>query len=443
MLVIARTLHVRPHQNTHTHTLPLHCMYAQTHTHTHTHTPTLNHQFLGMHLQEVIARALLMEQHPTPAAASAASAAVATAPSIQPASFKAVPSLSESSPKPHTGSGRLPIPPAAQAALASTQNDPPESATIQKDIPASTSTQNNPAASASNQMNSTSGPIQVQPGSLQGSNTPASPDPPASSQAQGLLTCPPPSSIAAASPQRATEQDGSPGATPALQGHFLAASQPSTSVPAASQAPVPASAASREAQASTQDQGEGSWVGSWWPGWRWRQGSSGSHAAQGMEATHGQGTGHGAMGTEAAEKGGPPGDPQPWSMHTTGSQRSSTRQALPTAPAAAAVQGDGPAGKAGQDAGSARGRWGGHSTQGQPGSDGGWVQAAGSGCNGSGLSRNTCGVVFFATPHFGSEYAAMGWRLRHVPYAAPAPSLARLTPGDFDRTETNNCIAST
>jgi len=37
--------------------------------------------------------------------------------------------------------------------------------------------------------------------------------------------------------------------------------------------------------------------------------------------------------------------------------------------------------------------------------------------------------VFFATPHFGSAYAAMGWRLRYVPYAAPAPSLARLAPG--------------
>ena len=39
------------------------------------------------------------------------------------------------------------------------------------------------------------------------------------------------------------------------------------------------------------------------------------------------------------------------------------------------------------------------------------------------------GAVFFATPHFGSTLADVGWRLRRVPYAAPAPSLAKLAPG--------------
>jgi hypothetical protein len=39
------------------------------------------------------------------------------------------------------------------------------------------------------------------------------------------------------------------------------------------------------------------------------------------------------------------------------------------------------------------------------------------------------GIVFFATPHFGSNLAAMGWQLRKIPGARPAPSLARLTPG--------------
>lgn len=40
-------------------------------------------------------------------------------------------------------------------------------------------------------------------------------------------------------------------------------------------------------------------------------------------------------------------------------------------------------------------------------------------------------IVFMATPHFGSNIAALGWSLRGVPGlgAVPAPSLARLQPG--------------
>ncbi|GFR49269.1 hypothetical protein Agub_g11249, partial [Astrephomene gubernaculifera] len=45
------------------------------------------------------------------------------------------------------------------------------------------------------------------------------------------------------------------------------------------------------------------------------------------------------------------------------------------------------------------------------------------------LAPSTCGIVFYGTPHFGNTMAAMGWRLRHLPGAHPAPSLARLTPG--------------
>ena len=52
------------------------------------------------------------------------------------------------------------------------------------------------------------------------------------------------------------------------------------------------------------------------------------------------------------------------------------------------------------------------------------------------LLDNTRGVVFYATPHFGSNIAAMGWKLRHVPGAAPAPFLARLTPGRHKRSQT-------
>eukprot|EP00198_Chlamydomonas_reinhardtii_P002763 XP_001692099.1 predicted protein [Chlamydomonas reinhardtii] len=53
---------------------------------------------------------------------------------------------------------------------------------------------------------------------------------------------------------------------------------------------------------------------------------------------------------------------------------------------------------------------------------------AGGGPNAA-LAASTRGVVFFGTPHFGNGMAAMGWRLRHLPGAYPAASLARLTPG--------------
>lgn len=47
----------------------------------------------------------------------------------------------------------------------------------------------------------------------------------------------------------------------------------------------------------------------------------------------------------------------------------------------------------------------------------------------SALVDSARGVVFYGTPHFGSPLAAMGWRLRHLPGAAPAPVLAKLQPG--------------
>jgi hypothetical protein len=45
------------------------------------------------------------------------------------------------------------------------------------------------------------------------------------------------------------------------------------------------------------------------------------------------------------------------------------------------------------------------------------------------LAGSTLGVVFFATPHFGNDIAAAGWKLRYLPGAYPAVSLARLAPG--------------
>lgn len=47
------------------------------------------------------------------------------------------------------------------------------------------------------------------------------------------------------------------------------------------------------------------------------------------------------------------------------------------------------------------------------------------------LAASTRGVVFYATPHFGNGIAALGWKLRYLPGALPAPSLARLTPGEL------------
>lgn len=45
------------------------------------------------------------------------------------------------------------------------------------------------------------------------------------------------------------------------------------------------------------------------------------------------------------------------------------------------------------------------------------------------LADATCGVAFYATPHFGSGMAALGWKLRHLPGASPAPSIHHLSPG--------------
>jgi protein SERAC1 len=45
------------------------------------------------------------------------------------------------------------------------------------------------------------------------------------------------------------------------------------------------------------------------------------------------------------------------------------------------------------------------------------------------LAPATRAVAFYSTPHFGSGMAALGWKLRHVPGASPAPSIAHLSPG--------------
>ena len=45
------------------------------------------------------------------------------------------------------------------------------------------------------------------------------------------------------------------------------------------------------------------------------------------------------------------------------------------------------------------------------------------------LAEATCAVAFYATPHFGSGIAALGWKLRHLPGASPAPSIHHLSPG--------------
>ncbi len=56
------------------------------------------------------------------------------------------------------------------------------------------------------------------------------------------------------------------------------------------------------------------------------------------------------------------------------------------------------------------------------------------------LASSTRGVVFYATPHFGNGIAALGWKLRYLPGALPAPSLARLTPGELlHRTRLGRC----
>jgi hypothetical protein len=45
------------------------------------------------------------------------------------------------------------------------------------------------------------------------------------------------------------------------------------------------------------------------------------------------------------------------------------------------------------------------------------------------LAAATCALAFYATPHFGSGMAALGWKLRHLPGASPAPSIHHLSPG--------------
>ncbi|KXZ55505.1 hypothetical protein GPECTOR_2g1054 [Gonium pectorale] len=57
------------------------------------------------------------------------------------------------------------------------------------------------------------------------------------------------------------------------------------------------------------------------------------------------------------------------------------------------------------------------------------MDAAEQGAPHASLAASVRGIVFYGTPHFGNNMAAMGWKLRHVPGALPAPSLARLTPG--------------
>ncbi|KAF6253585.1 hypothetical protein COO60DRAFT_1546218 [Scenedesmus sp. NREL 46B-D3] len=45
------------------------------------------------------------------------------------------------------------------------------------------------------------------------------------------------------------------------------------------------------------------------------------------------------------------------------------------------------------------------------------------------LAAATKAVAFYSTPHFGSSMAALGWKLRHLPGASPAPSIHHLSPG--------------
>eukprot|EP00775_Hariotina_reticulata_P003427 gene3427-3699_t len=45
------------------------------------------------------------------------------------------------------------------------------------------------------------------------------------------------------------------------------------------------------------------------------------------------------------------------------------------------------------------------------------------------LATATKAIAFYSTPHFGSSIAALGWKLRHLPGASPAPSIHHLSPG--------------
>lgn len=56
------------------------------------------------------------------------------------------------------------------------------------------------------------------------------------------------------------------------------------------------------------------------------------------------------------------------------------------------------------------------------------------------LAAATKAIAFYSTPHFGSSMAALGWKLRHLPGASPAPSIHHLSPGPH-LAALNACLA--